>query len=86
MRSWWSVSVIALLLSLPLFLRGGQHSQLKPEFQTSDRCVACHNGLTKDGKDISIGIDWRVEHHGATPPAIPTGKAACAAKASTIRR
>ncbi|HEY1987067.1 MAG TPA: hypothetical protein VGG85_16755 [Terracidiphilus sp.] len=30
------------------------------EFRTSDRCVACHNGLkTKAGEDISIGIQWR---------------------------
>jgi hypothetical protein len=29
-------------------------------FRTSDRCVACHNGLTtKDGEDISIGFQWR---------------------------
>ena len=29
-------------------------------FQTSDRCVACHNGLkTRSGEDISIGINWR---------------------------
>ena len=33
---------------------------LEPEFQTSDRCLACHNGLTTpDGKDVSIGFDWR---------------------------
>jgi hypothetical protein len=31
-----------------------------PAFQTSDRCVACHNGmLTASGKDYSIGFDWR---------------------------
>ena len=31
-----------------------------PEFHTSDRCVACHNGLlTASGQDISIGFDWR---------------------------
>ena len=30
------------------------------EFRTSDRCVACHNGLkTKSGEDISIGFEWR---------------------------
>ena len=30
------------------------------EFRTSDRCVACHNGLkTKSGEDISIGLEWR---------------------------
>ncbi len=29
-------------------------------FLTSDRCVACHNGLAdRSGKDISIGINWR---------------------------
>jgi nitrate/TMAO reductase-like tetraheme cytochrome c subunit len=29
-------------------------------FRTSERCVACHNGLTtKDGEDISIGFQWR---------------------------
>ena len=30
------------------------------EFQTSDRCVACHNGLlTASGADVSIGFAWR---------------------------
>lgn len=29
-------------------------------FQTSDRCLACHNGLTTNsGHDVSIGSDWR---------------------------
>src|SRR5215472_15594504 len=29
-------------------------------FQTSDRCQACHNGLTTPtGEDISIGVSWR---------------------------
>lgn len=33
---------------------------LSPEFHTSDRCLACHNGLTTpSGQDISIGSDWR---------------------------
>ena len=32
----------------------------KPEYRTSDRCVACHNGLkTSTGEDISIGLQWR---------------------------
>lgn len=32
----------------------------KVEFQTSDRCIGCHNGLTTpSGKDVSIGFDWR---------------------------
>jgi len=29
-------------------------------FHTSDRCVACHNGIsTPTGEDISIGVNWR---------------------------
>jgi hypothetical protein len=60
MQRWWAIAAMAPILSLPLLMRGGQHPELKPGFQTSDRCVACHNGLTTpDGKDISIGIDWR---------------------------
>lgn len=28
-------------------------------FHSSDRCVACHNGMkTSEGEDISIGFDW----------------------------
>jgi len=31
-----------------------------PAFQTSDRCLACHNGMkTASGGDFSIGVDWR---------------------------
>ena len=34
-------------------------------FQTSDRCVACHNGIvTPSGEDISIGINWRTSMMG----------------------
>ncbi|MCU1235490.1 MAG: hypothetical protein JWP63_3457 [Candidatus Solibacter sp.] len=32
----------------------------EPQFQTSDRCVACHNQLiTASGEDVSIGFAWR---------------------------
>ena len=49
-----------LLLVFPRLVRGGQKQPLQPEFQTSDRCVACHNGLTTPaGQDVSIGLDWR---------------------------
>ncbi len=35
-------------------------SVAQPAFQTSDRCMACHNGLqTLSGDDVSIGFDWR---------------------------
>jgi len=39
---------------------GPIHKIAGPLFQTSDRCIACHNGLTTpSGQDISIGFDWR---------------------------
>ena len=29
-------------------------------FETSDSCLACHNGLTTpEGEDVSIGVSWR---------------------------
>ena len=31
-----------------------------PLFATSDRCLACHNGIsTPSGEDISLGFAWR---------------------------
>ena len=37
-----------------------RHTGLQAQFHTSDRCLACHNGLTTpEGKDVSIGFDWR---------------------------
>jgi hypothetical protein len=60
MRLWLAVLAMVGLLSVPIMLRGGKQQALQPTFQTSDRCLACHNGLTDSkGKDISIGIDWR---------------------------
>ena len=36
------------------------HIAFGTHFQTSDRCIACHNGLsTSTGEDISIGYNWR---------------------------
>jgi hypothetical protein len=36
------------------------HKSSDQYFQTSDRCFACHNGLTTSaGEDVSIGFDWR---------------------------
>ena len=36
------------------------HKDYGTHFQTSDRCVACHNGITTPtGEDISIGVNWR---------------------------
>ncbi len=40
--------------------RPGRSQPPRPAFQTSDRCIACHNGLTApSGEDVSIGFAWR---------------------------
>jgi hypothetical protein len=56
-----SMVLAASLVAFPKLLRGGgQHKALTATFQTSDRCVACHNGLrTASGEDVSMGLDWR---------------------------
>ena len=41
-------------------LAGDKARRDLPQFQTSDRCFACHNGLTTSaGQDVSIGFNWR---------------------------
>jgi hypothetical protein len=54
--------VVALLLGLGTSpgARPSAAPAPVPRFQTSDRCVGCHNGLlTPSGADVSIGFDWR---------------------------
>ena len=56
---------LAALLMLPVLPQShsvtiGAPADHKEMFQTSDRCFACHNGLTTSaGEDISIGLSWR---------------------------
>jgi len=39
---------------------GGAPAPSSPLFATSDKCLACHNGLaTASGEDVSIGSAWR---------------------------
>ncbi len=60
-RLWCPLAVLTLLFSSPQSMCAGrQHTALGPRFQTSDRCLACHNGLTTpSGQDVSIGFAWR---------------------------
>ena len=55
------LAALLLVLASPALLSGGdKNSSSTPKFHTSDRCVACHNGMkTKAGEDYSIGLDWR---------------------------
>jgi hypothetical protein len=39
--------------------RAGQKAAAPVHFQSSDRCVACHNGITtRSGENISFGASW----------------------------
>src|SRR5919204_6429935 len=55
------MAVLIPILFLALLLAPADTTKIKKElFQTSDRCFACHNGLsTSTGEDISIGFAWR---------------------------
>ena len=60
---------VSLLLTALLLLISPPHQPSSAEpgrktsgaiFQTSDRCLACHNGITTpSGEDVSIGFNWR---------------------------
>jgi hypothetical protein len=52
---------LTAITAMPTVSRAGDKPATpRAEFHTSDRCLACHNGLTTpDGKDVSIGFDWR---------------------------
>jgi hypothetical protein len=60
-RTWYAVALLGILgCSGGLVSGGGPHTDTKVRFQTSDRCLACHNGIvTPSGQDVSIGFDWR---------------------------
>jgi hypothetical protein len=53
------IAAVASAFLAPVSLHAAQPAA-KPEFHTSDRCLACHNQLsTSGGKDVSIGLAWR---------------------------
>jgi hypothetical protein len=54
------VVAVLLLATTPPACAAGKLKPSQPAFQTSDRCIGCHNGLTTaSGRDVSIGFDWR---------------------------
>lgn len=55
------IAVLTILVIGPELMHGASKTSSKnPQFHTSDRCVACHNGMkTESGEDYSIGVDWR---------------------------
>jgi len=55
-----AASLFLLASPEPAHTAETDHKIKKELFQTSDRCFACHNGLsTSTGEDISIGFAWR---------------------------
>src|SRR3954470_5839646 len=53
-----TLGMALLALCSAILLRAKDKPQIR--FETSDRCIACHNNLkTPSGKDVSIGFDWR---------------------------
>lgn len=60
LRTTIVVLLAAAPFAAPVVLRGTPQPPLQAQFRTSDRCVACHNGLqTSSGEDVSIGVLWR---------------------------
>lgn len=63
----YTAFLVASALGLLGVSRAEEKASKKPKrekpsqhFQTSDRCIACHNNLTApSGEDISIGVNWR---------------------------
>ena len=63
------IGAAALLWTTALVARDADPAHVDPSpqpgraavsFETSDQCVACHNGLTSpSGEDVSIGVAWR---------------------------
>jgi hypothetical protein len=65
MKNFTSASRCALASTLLSLMCTGHADAANREvsasvlFQTSDRCVACHNGMsTTQGREVSIGTDW----------------------------
>ncbi len=55
------LAITALLTTGAIFAASNiQPKKNEPQFQTSDRCLACHNSLVDEtGQDVSIGFHWR---------------------------
>lgn len=63
MISYLRLLISGLVVSCGLMLGslGWGAADASPQlFETADRCMACHNGLTTPtGENVSMGIDWR---------------------------
>jgi hypothetical protein len=54
------IASLLLVMAIAAAMGASDRTPVAPSFHTSDRCIACHNGLlTASGEDVSIGFDWR---------------------------
>jgi hypothetical protein len=59
-RAGLACAALVLLAAIVATTIRAADSKPRVEFHTSDRCIACHNGMrTASGEDMSIGFDWR---------------------------
>jgi hypothetical protein len=59
-RSMAGVTVLSAGIAAAILAAAEPKNAVQPDFQTSDRCLACHNGMqSSTGEDVSIGFDWR---------------------------
>lgn len=59
LRLRWFAFLAASIVAASAWNGASAEKFRTPNFHTSDRCVACHNGLTtRAGEDISIGLAW----------------------------
>src|SRR6478735_4606778 len=55
-----AVAIFAALMAAGSALLASGADKKQQNFQTSDRCFACHNNLyTPAGEDVSIGLSWQ---------------------------
>jgi hypothetical protein len=60
LRSCYLITAAGVALAATVWSAESNVNSRVPIFHTSDRCMACHNGLTtRSGEDISIGLAWR---------------------------
>lgn len=60
LRAWLSILLLAFVSIAVGEPPPAGYSANEPQFQTSDRCLACHNGLVSPGgEDVSMASDWR---------------------------
>ncbi|MGE3277726.1 MAG: hypothetical protein AB7O67_21635 [Vicinamibacterales bacterium] len=60
MRTSTRLSLAIALAALALPMGAAAQDLPASHFETSDRCIACHNGVTSaTGEDVSIGPAWR---------------------------